>query len=214
MIDVQNVRFTYDGANFALDGVSLHVRKGEFLCILGGNGSGKSTLAKHLNTLLIPDEGTVKVQDMPTADADCTYRIRETVGMVFQNPDDQLVASLVEDDVAFGPENLGIPTDELRERVTQALEDVGLSGFERHETHALSGGQKQRVAIAGVLAMNPAVLVLDEASAMLDPRGRAGLMRVCHELHERGGRAWPKPRRARAPQGDRKSTRLNSSHSL
>ena len=186
MIDVQNVRFTYDGANFALDGVSLHVRKGEFLCILGGNGSGKSTLAKHLNALLIPDEGTVKVQDMPTADADCTYRIRETVGMVFQNPDDQLVASLVEDDVAFGPENLGVPTDELRERVTQALEDVGLSGFERHETHALSGGQKQRVAIAGVLAMNPAVLVLDEASAMLDPRGRAGLMRVCHELHERG----------------------------
>ena len=186
MIDVQNVRFTYDGANFALDGVSLHVRKGEFLCILGGNGSGKSTLAKHLNALLIPDEGTVKVQGMATADADCTYRIRETVGMVFQNPDDQLVASLVEDDVAFGPENLGVPTDELRERVTQALEDVGLSGFERHETHALSGGQKQRVAIAGVLAMNPAVLVLDEASAMLDPRGRAGLMRVCHELHDRG----------------------------
>ena len=106
--------------------------------------------------------------------------------MVFQNPDDQLVASLVEDDVAFGPENLGIPTDELRERVTQALEDVGLSGFERHETHAPSGGQKQRVAIAGVLATNPAVLVLDEASAMLDPRGRAGLMRVCHELHDRG----------------------------
>ena len=186
MIDVQNVRFTYDGANFALDGVSLHVRKGEFLCILGGNGSGKSTLAKHLNALLIPDEGTVKVQGMATTDADCTYRIRETVGMVFQNPDDQLVASLVEDDVAFGPENLGVPTAELRERVTQALEDVGLSGFERHETHALSGGQKQRVAIAGVLAMNPAVLVLDEASAMLDPRGRAGLMRVCHELHERG----------------------------
>ena len=144
MIDVQNVRFTYDGANFALDGVSLHVRKGEFLCILGGNGSGKSTLAKHLNALLIPDEGSVKVQDMATADADYTYRIRETVGMVFQNPDDQLVASLVEDDVAFGPENLGVPTDELRERVTQALEDVGLSGFERHETHALSGGQKQR----------------------------------------------------------------------
>ena len=186
MIDVQNVRFTYDGVSFALDGVSLHVRKGEFLCILGGNGSGKSTLAKHLNALLIPDEGAVKVQDMATAVADCTYRIRETVGMVFQNPDDQLVASLVEDDVAFGPENLGIPTDELRERVTQALEDVGLSGFERHETHALSGGQKQRVAIAGVLAMNPAVLVLDEASAMLDPRGRAGLMRVCRELHERG----------------------------
>ena len=186
MIDIDNVRFTYDGVHFALDGVSAHVETGEFLCILGGNGSGKSTLAKHLNALLVPDEGRVVVDGMDTADAEYTYAVRKTCGMVFQNPDDQLVASLVEDDVAFGPENLGIPTPELRERVTQALEDVGLSGFERHETHALSGGQKQRVAIAGVLAMNPSVLVLDEASAMLDPRGRAGLMRVCHELHERG----------------------------
>ena len=186
MIDIDNVRFTYDGVHFALDGVSAHVETGEFLCILGGNGSGKSTLAKHLNALLVPDEGRVVVDGMDTADAECTYAVRKTCGMVFQNPDDQLVASLVEDDVAFGPENLGIPTPELRERVTQALENVGLSGFERHETHALSGGQKQRVAIAGVLAMNPSVLVLDEASAMLDPRGRAGLMRVCHELHERG----------------------------
>ena len=186
MIDIDNVRFTYDGVHFALGGVSAHVETGEFLCILGGNGSGKSTLAKHLNALLVPDEGRVVVDGMDTADAECTYAVRKTCGMVFQNPDDQLVASLVEDDVAFGPENLGIPTPELRERVTQALEDVGLSGFERHETHALSGGQKQRVAIAGVLAMNPSVLVLDEASAMLDPRGRAGLMRVCHELHERG----------------------------
>ena len=186
MIDIDNVRFTYDGVHFALDGMSAHVETGEFLCILGGNGSGKSTLAKHLNALLVPDEGRVVVDGMDTADAECTYAVRKTCGMVFQNPDDQLVASLVEDDVAFGPENLGIPTPELRERVTQALEDVGLSGFERHETHALSGGQKQRVAIAGVLAMNPSVLVLDEASAMLDPRGRAGLMRVCHELHERG----------------------------
>lgn len=186
MIDIDNVRFTYDGVHFALDGVSAHVETGEFLCILGGNGSGKSTLAKHLNALLVPDEGRVVVDGMDTADAECTYAVRKTCGMVFQNPDDQLVASLVEDDVAFGPENLGIPTPELRERVTHALEDVGLSGFERHETHALSGGQKQRVAIAGVLAMNPSVLVLDEASAMLDPRGRAGLMRVCHELHERG----------------------------
>lgn len=186
MIDIDNVRFTYDGVHFALGGVSAHVETGEFLCILGGNGSGKSTLAKHLNALLVPDEGRVVVDGMDTADAECTYAVRKTCGMVFQNPDDQLVASLVEDDVAFGPENLGIPTPKLRERVTQALEDVGLSGFERHETHALSGGQKQRVAIAGVLAMNPSVLVLDEASAMLDPRGRAGLMRVCHELHERG----------------------------
>lgn len=153
---------------------------------LGGNGSGKSTLAKHLNALLIPDEGTVKVQDMPTADADCTYRIRKTVGMVFQNPDDQLVASLVEDDVAFGPENLGIPTDELHERVTQALEDVGLSGFERHETHALSGGQKQRVAIARRACHEPCGTRARRGSAMLDPRGRAGLMLRSHELHDRG----------------------------
>ena len=186
MIDISDVRYTYDGVSFALDGVSAHVRRGEFLCILGGNGSGKSTLAKHLDALLVPDEGRVVVDSMDTADADCTYAIRKTCGMVFQNPDDQLVASLVEDDVAFGPENLGVPTPELRERVTRALADVGLSGFERHETHALSGGQKQRVAIAGVLAMEPSVLVLDEASAMLDPRGRAGLMRVCRELHERG----------------------------
>ncbi len=186
MIDISNVRFTYDGASFALDGVSAHAERGEFLCILGGNGSGKSTLAKHLNALLIPDEGTVRVDGMDTADDDNVYLVRKTCGMVFQNPDDQLVASLVEDDVAFGPENLGLEPDELRRRVTKALADVGLTGFERHETHALSGGQKQRVAIAGVLAMDPQVLVLDEASAMLDPRGRAGLMKVAHELHERG----------------------------
>ncbi len=186
MIDISNVKFTYDGTAFALNGISAHVSRGEFLCILGGNGSGKSTLAKHLNALLLPDEGTVTVDGMDTADANCTYLIRKTAGMVFQNPDDQLVASLVEDDVAFGPENLGLEPAELRKRVTAALEDVGLSGFERHETHALSGGQKQRVAIAGVLAMDPQVLILDEASAMLDPRGRAGLMRVCKELHGRG----------------------------
>ena len=186
MIDISNVRFTYDGADFALGGVSTHVAHGEFLCILGGNGSGKSTLAKHLNALLVPDEGCVVVDGMDTADDANVYLVRKTCGMVFQNPDDQLVASLVEDDVAFGPENLGFEPDELRRRVTQALEDVGLSGFERHETHALSGGQKQRVAIAGVLAMEPQVLVLDEASAMLDPRGRAGLVRVVRELHERG----------------------------
>ncbi len=186
MIDISNVKFTYDGATFALNGVTAHVNRGEFLCVLGGNGSGKSTLAKHLNALLTPDEGTITVDGMNTADATCTYLIRKTAGMVFQNPDDQLVASLVEDDVAFGPENLGLDPAELRRRVTDALEDVGLSGFERHETHALSGGQKQRVAIAGMLAMDPQVLILDEASAMLDPRGRSGLMRVCRELHERG----------------------------
>ena len=186
MIDLSDVRFSYDGKAPALAGVSAHVDAGEFVCILGGNGSGKSTLAKHLNALLLPDQGTVTVDGMSTADAECTYLIRQTAGMVFQNPDDQLVSTLVEDDVAFGPENLGIQLPELRERVTRALADVGLAGFERKETHALSGGQKQRVAIAGVLAMNPRILILDEASAMLDPRGRAGLMRVCRELHERG----------------------------
>lgn len=186
MIDLSDVRFSYDGKAPALAGVSVHVNAGEFVCILGGNGSGKSTLAKHMNALLLPDQGTVTVDGMNTADAECTYLIRQTAGMVFQNPDDQLVSTLVEDDVAFGPENLGVQLPELRERVTRALADVGLAGFERKETHALSGGQKQRVAIAGVLAMNPRILILDEASAMLDPRGRAGLMRVCRELHERG----------------------------
>lgn len=186
MIDLSDVGFSYDGKAPALAGVSAHVNAGEFVCILGGNGSGKSTLAKHMNALLLPDQGTVTVDGMSTADAECTYLIRQTAGMVFQNPDDQLVSTLVEDDVAFGPENLGIQLPELRERVTRALADVGLAGFERKETHALSGGQKQRVAIAGVLAMNPRILILDEASAMLDPRGRAGLMRVCRELHERG----------------------------
>ncbi len=186
MIDLSDVRFSYDGKAPALAGVSAHVNAGEFVCILGDNGSGKSTLAKHMNALLLPDQGTVTVDGMNTADAECTYLIRQTAGMVFQNPDDQLVSTLVEDDVAFGPENLGVQLPELRERVTRALADVGLAGFERKETHALSGGQKQRVAIAGVLAMNPRILILDEASAMLDPRGRAGLMRVCRELHERG----------------------------
>lgn len=184
MIDVQNVRFTYDGANFALDGVSLHVRKGEFLCILGGNGSGKSTLAKHLNALLIPDEGTVKVQGMPTADADCTYRIRETVGMVFQNPDDQLVASLVEDDVAFGPENLGVETPELARRVRDALKQVGLVGFEKHETNALSGGQKQRVAIARALATRPKYLLCDEATSALDPNTTQSILHLLKEINQ------------------------------
>ena len=186
IICVRDVSFTYDGEAFALSGASAQIERGEFVCILGGNGSGKSTLAKHLNALLVPDKGQVEVCGMDTSEREHTYAIRQSAGMVFQNPDDQLVASLVEDDVAFGPENLGVPTDELRKRVTQRLEDVGLSGFEKHETHALSGGQKQRVAIAGALAMNPEILILDEASAMLDPRGRKGLMRVVRSLNDQG----------------------------
>ncbi len=186
MIHCTDIEFTYDGERLALAGVDLHVAPGEFVCILGGNGSGKSTLAKHLNALLLPDRGTVTVDGYDTAEPRDVYRIRSTAGMVFQNPDDQLVASLVEDDVAFGPENLGVETPELARRVRDALKQVGLAGFKKHETNALSGGQKQRVAIAGVLGMEPKILILDEASAMLDPRGRKGLMRVCRELNGRG----------------------------
>lgn len=186
MIECRGVSFSYDGATPALDGIDLNIEDGEFFCILGGNGSGKSTFAKHLNALLQPDAGTVRVNGMDASDLELVYDIRSTAGMVFQNPDDQLVATLVEDDVAFGPENLGVESAQIAQRVREALKAVGLVGFERHETHALSGGQKQRVALAGVLAMEPRVLILDEASSMLDPRGRKGLMKACHALHERG----------------------------
>lgn len=186
MIECRGVSFSYDGAAPALDGVDLNIEDGEFFCILGGNGSGKSTFAKHLNALLQPDAGTVRVNGMDASDPELVYDIRSTAGMVFQNPDDQLVATLVEDDVAFGPENLGVPSAQIARRVREALKGVGLVGFERHETHALSGGQKQRVALAGVLAMEPRVLILDEASSMLDPRGRKGLMKACRALHDRG----------------------------
>lgn len=186
MIECRGVSFSYDGAAPALDGIDLKIGDGEFFCILGGNGSGKSTFAKHLNALLQPDAGTVRINGMDASDPELVYDIRSTAGMVFQNPDDQLVATLVEDDVAFGPENLGVESAQIAQRVREALKGVGLVGFERHETHALSGGQKQRVALAGVLAMEPRVLILDEASSMLDPRGRKGLMKACRALHERG----------------------------
>ena len=176
-VDFRDAAFTYDGEAFVFRHLNLTVPQGQFLWLLGGNGSGKSTLAKHINALLLPDEGEVVVFGCDTRDAEQTYFIRSNAGLVFQNPDDQLVASLIENDVAFGPENLGIPNPELRERATRALAEVGLQGFEAHETNALS---------AGVLAMDPAILILDEATAMLDPRGRAGLMRVVRELHERG----------------------------
>ncbi len=180
------IRFTYDGEAFVLDGIDLSVPEGQFLCILGGNGSGKATLARHINALLLPDEGQVTVLGWSTDDPRCTFDIRSHAGMVFQNPDDQLVASVVENDVAFGPENLEVAPDELQRRVIEALGNVGLQGFDLRETTALSGGQKQRVAIAGVLAMRPRILVLDEATAMLDPRGRKGLMRLARELNEQG----------------------------
>lgn len=186
IIEFENVRFTYDRKRLALDDINLQIEAGSFTCVLGGNGSGKSTLAKHVNALLTPDEGQVRTMGADTADPAKTYFIRSNAGMVFQNPDDQLIASVIEDDVAFGPENLGIEPAELRARVSAALKRVGLQGFEKKETNALSGGQKQRVAIAGVLAMEPRILILDEASAMLDPRGRKGLTRVCRELNEAG----------------------------
>ena len=182
----EKVSFTYDGESFVLRDVDLEIPRGQFLCILGGNGSGKSTLARHIDALLLPDAGRVTVLGWETDDPRCTFDIRSHAGMVFQNPDAQLVASVVENDVAFGPENLGVPTDELQQRVIRALGEVGLQGFDGRETTALSGGQKQRVAIAGVLAMDPAILVLDEATAMLDPRGRKGLMRLARQLNDRG----------------------------
>ncbi len=186
MITFSDVSFTYTGDSYVLQDLNLTIEKGQFVCVLGANGSGKSTFSKLINALLLPDKGTVTTKGMDTSDPEYTFLIRSSAGSVFQNPDDQLVASLVENDVAFGPENLGIENPELRERVTKALAQVGLSGYEFRETTALSGGQKQRVAIAGILAMNPEILILDEASAMLDPRGRRGLMRVCKELHAQG----------------------------
>ncbi|MBQ3105955.1 MAG: energy-coupling factor transporter ATPase [Eggerthellaceae bacterium] len=186
MIRFENAGFTYDGERFVFEALDLTIERGQFVCLLGGNGSGKSTIAKHINALLVPDRGSVRILGEDASDPSSLYYIRSNAGMVFQNPDDQLVASLIENDVAFGPENLGIPTSELETRVLESLAEVGLQGYQKRETTALSGGQKQRVAIAGVLAMHPRILVLDEASAMLDPRGRKGLMRVCRELHERG----------------------------
>lgn len=186
MISFEDVSFTYTNESYVLEDLSVEIPQGQFVCVLGANGSGKSTFSKLINALLLPDKGKVKVDGLITSDAQNTFSIRSKAGSVFQNPDDQIVASLVENDVAFGPENLGIPNPELRERVEAALAQVGLTGFKKRETNALSGGQKQRVAIAGILAMEPQILIFDEASAMLDPRGRRGLMRVCKELHAQG----------------------------
>lgn len=169
-VDFRDAAFTYDGEAFVFRHLNLTVPQGQFLCLLGGNGSGKSTLAKHINALLLPDEGEVDVFGCDTRDAEQTYFIRSNAGLVFQNPDDQLVASLIENDVAFGPENLGIPNPELRERVTRALAEVGLQGFEAHETNALSGGQKQRVAIARALIHNRSILLVDEGTSALDQK--------------------------------------------
>ena len=179
MIECRGVSFSYDGAVPALDGVDLNIEDGEFFCILGGNGSGKSTFAKHLNALLQPDAGTVRINGMDASDPELVYDIRSTAGMVVQNPDDQLVATLVEDDVAFGPENLGVPSAQIAQRVREALKGVGLVGFERHETHALSGGQKQRVAIARALMLKPDILCFDEPTSALDPELTGRLATRC-----------------------------------
>ena len=185
MIELQNVSFAYeDGGRQALKNVSLKINKGEFLAIVGHNGSGKSTLAKQLNALLLPSEGCVLVDGMDTKEDRYTFAIRQKVGMVFQNPDNQLVTTIVEEDVAFGPENIGVPGNEIRTRVDRALAAVGMEKYAHSAPNMLSGGQKQRIAIAGMLAMQPKVLVLDEATAMLDPQGRKEIIDVVTRLHE------------------------------
>ncbi len=187
IIEINDLEFAYEDADEQQDavlrGVSLAVNKGEFLAVLGHNGSGKSTLAKHLNAILVPQKGKVIVEGIDTADEDKLYEIRQRVGMVFQNPDNQLVATIVEEDVAFAPENLGIDPAEIRKRVDYALDAVNMTEFIHHAPHMLSGGQKQRIAIAGVLAMKPDVLVMDEPTAMLDPVGRREIMETVKKLN-------------------------------
>ena len=191
LFDIRHVSHTFEteeGKTFdALKDVTAQIKKGEFTAIIGTNGSGKSTLARHLNALLLPTEGELIVAGMRTSDAGRVWDIRQKVGMVFQNPDNQLVAAVVEEDVAFGPENLGVPPEEIRERVDLALEKVGMTSYRKQAPSMLSGGQKQRVAIAGVLAMKPDCIVLDEPTAMLDPKGRKEVMDTIHELNKKEG---------------------------
>lgn len=186
VIKIENLHYTYPGDDAeSLKGVNLEIERGSFVAVLGHNGSGKSTLAKHLNAILLPTEGKVLIDGIDTADENNLLKIRSTVGMVFQNPDNQIVANVVEDDVAFAPENLGVEPAEIRERVDNALKAVDMYEFRLHAPHLLSGGQKQRVAIAGVIAMQPEVIVLDEPTAMLDPKGRREVIdtvtKLCRE---------------------------------
>ena len=191
IIRAEALRFSYTSAEgvapVVLDGVDLSIQEGTFVAVLGHNGSGKSTLAKHMNAILLPSGGKVYVDGIDTVDEDRLLDIRRTVGMVFQNPDNQIVANVVEEDVAFAPENLGVPPAEIRERVDDALRAVGMYEFREHAPHLLSGGQKQRVAIAGVIAMQPRCIVLDEPTAMLDPIGRAEVMKTIRELNRSSG---------------------------
>lgn len=189
MIETESLRFAYPADEgqkpvYALRGVDIAIEKGSFVVVLGHNGSGKSTLAKTFNAVLLPAGGKVFVEGMDTLDENLLLAIRQRVGMVFQNPDNQIVANVVEEDVAFAPENLGVPSDEIRRRVDAALAAVGMSEFVTHAPHLLSGGQKQRIAIAGVIAMEPACIVLDEATAMLDPTGRREVLSTVHRLNK------------------------------
>ena len=188
ILTAKDLKFRYDPEqpDYALNGVSAEVKRGEFVAVLGANGCGKSTLAKHFNAILLPESGTVLVEGMDTKDEDKIYDIRQTVGMVFQSPDNQIVATVVEEDVAFALENLGVPPEEMRRRVDEAMKMAGIYEYRERAPHNLSGGQKQRVAIAGVIAMRPDCLVLDEATAMLDPHGRSQVMRTIHQLREAG----------------------------
>jgi energy-coupling factor transport system ATP-binding protein len=190
LIEVRNLTYIYNAgtpdAVVALRDIDLTINRGEFIAIVGGNGSGKSTLAKHFNALLQPTEGEVIVDGLNTHDRDTLWDIRQRVGMVFQNPDNQLVATVVEEDVAFGPENLGLPPQEIRRRVDEALAAVDMSEHRRREPHLLSGGQKQRVAVAGILAMRPQCLVLDEATTMLDPQGQREVLETIRRLNTQG----------------------------
>ena len=190
ILTAENLKFRYDAEQpvYALDGVSAQVKRGEFVAVLGANGCGKSTLAKHFNAILLPESGKVYVEGMDTADEDKLYDIRQTVGMVFQNPDNQIVATVVEEDVAFALENLGVPQDEMRRRVDDSMKLAGIYEYRERAPHNLSGGQKQRVAIAGVVAMRPDCLILDEATAMLDPRGREQVMRTLSRIGEEDSR--------------------------
>ena len=191
LFDIRHLTHTFeteDGKTFdALSDLTCTIPKGSFTAIIGANGSGKSTLARHLNALYLPTAGEVIVEGMKTSDMEHIWDIRQKVGMVFQNPDNQLVAAIVEEDVAFGPENLGVPAEEIRKRVDYALEKVGMSAYRTHSPAMLSGGQKQRIAIAGVLAMHPDCIVLDEPTAMLDPLGRKEVMDTIHELNRSEG---------------------------
>ena len=188
IISFKNVHFTYPGDDQeSLCGIDLDIVAGSFVAVLGHNGSGKSTLAKHMNAILVPDEGQVLIDGIDTADEDRVIDVRRTVGMVFQNPDNQIVANVVEDDVAFAPENLGVPPEEIRRRVDEALKQVDMYDFRMHAPHLLSGGQKQRVAIAGVIAMQPRIIVLDEPTAMLVPQGRAEVIGTITKLCRENG---------------------------